>query len=305
VKTRTAQKSIACIVLHWNSGESIGRCLQSLLSSVGVSVEPLVIDNGSTDRSAEMIGENFPSVTIIRLPENLGVAAGWNKGIRFFAHSNREWLFLMNSDATVEPDCLHRLLEAARSDTTIGAATPRVLDGLKEGRVWFDGGRINVFGHPYHPGMGRPPGNGHQPFVEDFGSGCALLIRREALAQTGNFDEKFFAYAEDTEFCVRARKRGWKILHAPSARAVHFPSSSVRKNAGKWFRDYYVTRNALLLGQRTTSGFRWAAFLSYFLLVSFSFPLVYLLASGQVKRARSVVLGVFDFVRGRTGKRYG
>ena len=305
MNTLRTESTVGCIVLNWNSGEFIARCLQSLVSSKGVGVEIIVIDNASADGSGKAIAMRFPSVTVVQLPENVGVAAGWNKGVEFFVQRGVDWLFLVNSDATVDSECLRSLLDTIHADPTIAAVTPRIMDGVKEGKVWFDGGRINIFGHPYHRNMGRPPEMSPQPFVEDFGSGCVCLIRLEAIEQLGPFDEAFFAYVEDTEFCIRAKRNGWQIVHQPSALALHFPSGSVKKNTGKWFRDYYVTRNALMLGRRTMRGFRWFMFLIYFLVASFFGPVVYFLATAQVRRAGAIMLGAMDFVRGRTGKRYG
>jgi hypothetical protein len=137
-----------------------------------------------------------------------------------------------------------------------------------------------------------------------FATGCAMLIRANAIGEVGRFDERFFAFSEDVEFCVRARRQGWQTIHNSHATATHYPSSATKKNKGKWFRDYYVTRNKLLLLSGELKGVEWLVFVLYFSLKYVVAPCLFFLMTGQFRRARAIVTGVLDFVKGAFGERY-
>jgi GT2 family glycosyltransferase len=131
-----------------------------------------------------------------------------------------------------------------------------------------------------------------------------MLVRPEVFHKVGLFDETYFAYSEDADFSMRAQKAGFSILHVPSAVATHLPSAPTIRNVGRWFRDYYVTRNKLLLIRRNTSGIRWVIFLVYFAFVYAVGPLVYFTGTGQFRRSAAILKGIRDFTRGRFGKRH-
>jgi GT2 family glycosyltransferase len=142
-------------------------------------------------------------------------------------------------------------------------------------------------------------------FVEQFATGCAMLVRSEVFDIVGFFDEAYFAYSEDADLCLRARANGFTIVHNPRALVTHYPSAATIKNEGKWFRDYYVTRNSFMFGRRHWSGMRRIMFYGYSVVIGFFTPVIYFALTGQLRRIGAVMLGVIDFVRGKDGKRYG
>jgi GT2 family glycosyltransferase len=129
-------------------------------------------------------------------------------------------------------------------------------------------------------------------------------VRVEVFRQAGLFDELYFAYSEDADMCVRAKACGFTIMHNPNAVVTHYPSAATIKNKGKWFRDYYVTRNKLRLVSKHVHGPRWIMFLLYFACRYLAAPIVYFAVTGQFKRIVAVVLGAGDFVRNRFNERY-
>lgn len=294
--------AVTCIVLNWNSGVDILNCVKSVRASVGVESEVMVVDNGSTDDSLVKLGDAFHDVRVIKNEKNLGVAAAWNQAVTLTMEVGSDPVFLLNTDAVVDANCLRLLLHTLKTEQNVGIVTPRILN-RSDGTVWFDGGVLNMWGATVHRNFGKLPRPDTTVFEADFASGCAMLVSSQLLNSI-QFDEEFFAYSEDADFSFRARRRGWKILHNPRAQVIHDSSSSVRLNRGKWFRDYYVTRNSLMLAQRHSHGGRLLIFSGYFGVVEVFVRLAWYVLTGQLRRANAVVQGVLDFMRGKYGMRY-
>jgi GT2 family glycosyltransferase len=298
----------ACIVLNWNGGREIERCLQSLQETEGQSPGIIVVDNGSTDGSLTMIEDQFPSIHIIRLPRNAGLACARNEAVRWTMTKDFAYLFFVDDDAFVSPQCLPSLIAAAEASPSIGIVTPRILGAEDKDILWFDGGLVNIFGDTVHVNMGKHGSSldmKEDALIEhDFATGCCMLVRQDVFKAIGLFDEDYFIYSEDADFSFRARNAGYRIVHVPSARAWHQQSADTRRNRGKWFRDYYATRNRLLLIQRRIHGFKWLVFLGYFVVRYLVVAMTYFLVTLQFRRIQAVAQGVSDFVGGRFGERY-
>jgi hypothetical protein len=131
-----------------------------------------------------------------------------------------------------------------------------------------------------------------------------MLVKKEVFEAVGLFDEDYFVYCEDADFSFRARSAGFRIVHVPSAVTWHHQSMDTKKNRGKWFRDYYATRNKLLLIRRQTRGFRWFLFLGYFAVKHLFVPSLYYALTAQFRRIAAIVSGVSDFISKRFGERY-
>jgi GT2 family glycosyltransferase len=295
--------TVACVILNWNGGPDTLHCLESIYGSAGVSIEVIVVDNGSIDNSPGEIAARFPHAMLIRQNKNTGVAAGFNTGIRQALTNRRDFVFLLNNDAVVEPHTIATLLKEIEMRSSAGMITPRIMDGLRQGRMWFDGGERNLFGDFVHRGMNRRPDPDTATRASAFATGCAMLLRSRVFTEIGGFDESYFAYSEDADFSVRARQNGWEIFHAPQAVVVHYPSSSIKRNAGKWLRDYYVTRNKLRLLHHDLPFVPWSIFLVFFLVTGILAPSLYFCLRGEWRRIRGVVGGVEDFMGGRFGER--
>jgi GT2 family glycosyltransferase len=300
---------ITCVVLNWNGNSEILKCAESLQASKGVTLDIVVVDNGSRDDSVPLLEKGFPEVHIIRHSRNIGLSRARNEAIRWALERNSAFVFLIDDDAYVSQECLRLLLEVTMTSHDIGIVTPRILDGKTEDKIWFDGGFTNLFGDTVHRNMRKRVGlpGGIDPlatFEEEFASGCSMLIRREVFETVGLFNEEYFVYSEDADFSFRSREQGFKILHVPSASAWHHQSSDTKRNKGKWFRDYYVTRNKLLLVRGQKRGLGWILFLGYFGVRHLLIPIGYFLLTAQFKRISAVISGVVDFVCGRFGERY-
>jgi GT2 family glycosyltransferase len=233
---------ISVVVVTWNRKELLRACLCSLAGQKNVDFETIVVDNGSSDGSAEMAESEF-GARVIRNQENRGFCAANNQGI---AAARGQFVALLNNDAEAEADWLAELRRACASRPEVGMAASKVL-------VWEDPARIDKAGHLMFPdGQNRGRGSGaldRGQFDREeevlWPDGCAAMYRKSMLEEIGGFDEDFFAYGDDAELGLRARIAGWLCLYAPGAVVRHHRGSTLGKDSG--WRLQLIERNRVLL----------------------------------------------------------
>jgi GT2 family glycosyltransferase len=243
----------AVIVLHWGVEADTLACLQSVVAT-GFPARPLlVVDNGTGAPSDAAIAAVAPAAEIVRLPENLGYTGGNNVALRRALARVAEHVVLVNNDATLEPDCLDVLgrtaLAAGPRTAAVGA---KVLQAADPSRVWMSYGRLT-----YRAALVERVGHGALDTAAceaqrevDWVSGCAVLLTRAALEAVGLFDERFFAYHEDVDWCTSARQRGYRVLFAPAARARHRGGGSTAAHGDGAAVRYLCARNTVLFARK-------------------------------------------------------
>jgi hypothetical protein len=236
---------ISVIVVNWNRKELLRACLHSLRRQAGAAFEVIVVDNGSTDGSAEMVETEF-AFRVVRNRENRGFCAANNEGI---AAARGDFVALINNDAEAAGGWLAALEQACSKAPDVGMAASKVL-------VWEDCGRIDKAGHLIFPdGQNRGRGSGEadcgQYDREEevlWPDGCAAMYRKAMLDQIGGFDEDFFAYGDDAELGLRARIAGWRCIYTPQAVVRHHRGSTLGKDSVR--RLQLIERNRLLLAMK-------------------------------------------------------
>lgn len=233
--------AVTVIVVNWNGGELLTQCLRAL---AGQSLPPariLVVDNGSTDGSAEL-AEAIPGVTLRKTGENLGFAAANN---RAFQECDTEFVALLNPDALPEPDWLASLVAAAQAYPDAAAfgsrqmkqGAPDTLDGV--GDVYHFSGAV------WRDRNGRVQREVDRVAKEIFcACAAAVLYRREALLDVGGFDEDFFCYVEDVDLGFRLRLAGYSCRYVPEA-VVHHVGSACTGGQNSDFSVYHGHRNLI------------------------------------------------------------
>jgi GT2 family glycosyltransferase len=216
---------VAAVIVNWNGKEDTLACLASLAAAVPQPQVTIVVDNGSTDGSVAAIRRSFPQVTCLALAENHHFAAGANAGLRRALAEEVAFVWLLNNDVVVAADALGRLLAAAEA-TGAGIVGPRVqtADGREELGAWWDfaSGRIvAAYAAALPAGVTRLP--------VDYVWGCALLARAETLQVTGLLDERYVAYFEDADLCLRAQRAGYEVVAATDAVVWHGGSRTARR----------------------------------------------------------------------------
>jgi hypothetical protein len=228
---------ISIIIISWNAREYLRQCLHSIVSQpLPWPYEILVVDNASSDGSAEMVEAEFKAVRLIRNPSNQGFAAGNNIAIR---ECSGRYIALVNSDVKVFPGCMEALTAYLATHPRVGNAGPLVLNGdlsvqcscrkfpgvwnnfcsasglaaLFPRISWLGGEQMHYFAH-------------NRTRNVDALGGCFWMIRRECLEEVGLLDESFFMYGEDIDWCRRCQDAGWKIAFVPAAQAIHYGGRS-------------------------------------------------------------------------------
>ena len=227
------------IIVNYNGGDELWHCLASAVSSVPTGSEVIVIDNASTDASAEAIERDFPHVRLIRSRTNLGFGGGNNLG----AQSARgKFLVFLNPDTRVAEGWLAALLAPFEADPHVGLVTAKVLLAAQPDRINTCGNAVHLTGLTLCRGMGFPKSAFEMAEEVDAVSGAAFAIRRDLFEALGGFDEDFFLYLEDTDLSWRARLAGWRCWYAPDS--VVFHDYTLRISPGKVF---YQERNRYLM----------------------------------------------------------
>jgi GT2 family glycosyltransferase len=238
---------IRVIVLNFNGGNLVQRAVESLLDSHSVhALEIVVVDNASTDGSAEQIENRFPQVRLVRSPRNTGFPAN-NLALRDL--TGIDFVALVNPDAFVDPDWLDPLVDALERDPDLGAACPVMLFAQRDddgheivnnaGCELLDNGyaRDRLMGEVYTPGAIAS--------TDVFAwTGGAVLLRRAYLEDVGLFDERFFLYYEDIDLSWRGRARGWRHRLVPESIVRHQHAATV--GVGTTVHRHYTERNRLL-----------------------------------------------------------
>lgn len=236
---------VSVVVVNWNRRELLRACLESLAGQDYPSFEVILVDNGSSDGSADMAEAEFAgrlALTVTRSPVNLGFCGGNNLGI---AQARGELIALLNNDAEADPAWIRQLASAFAHPET-GMAASKIL-------VYEDPTRIDKAGHLIYPdGQNRGRGTGQVDRgqfdrIEEvlWPDGCAAMYRRAMLDEVGCFDEDFFAYADDAELGLRARIAGWSCLYVPGAVVRHHRGASLGLLSFR--RLQLIERNRILL----------------------------------------------------------
>jgi GT2 family glycosyltransferase len=241
-------KKVAVVLLSWNGRSHLEICLPALAAQKdpGVEWEIVVLDNGSTDGTADWLRKAWPKVRLIASPVNLGFCAGNN---RLAAEaSDADALALLNNDTRPEPGWLAALVDALRSaPDDVAAVSGKIVDWEGE-RLDFGRGVMTFDGHAFQLDFRRPLNLARVPKAGEellFACGGNLMIRRSSFLEAGGFDESYFAYLEDVDLGWRLWSGGERVLFAPDA-VVRHRSSATSDLLGLFNRGFLFERNAFL-----------------------------------------------------------
>jgi GT2 family glycosyltransferase len=239
---------LSVIIVSWNTKEYLLRCLKSVFQSRrSRSWEVIVVDNGSQDGSAKEAKRHFPEIHLIANEKNLGFAKATNQGIR---RASGRCLLLLNPDTEVREGAIERLVSFMGDVPDVGIAGAQLLNG--------DGSRQNSIANfpslatellnksllrrlfpEKFPGKERDYSG---PIEVDSVIGACLIVRREAMKQVGILDEGYFLFLEETDWCYRMKKAGWKVYHVPQAEVVHFQGRGAEAKKREAKVEYYHSR---------------------------------------------------------------
>ena len=214
------QPAVAVIVLTMNSARHVDECLDSLVRSTYPNLAIWVVDNGSTDRTRELIQPFLPRIRLLPLEKNVGFAAGNNRGMEAALAAGADFVLLLNDDTRIDPDCIAALMEAFASDPDRTGMVSPVIAAYDQPARTYVGGRID----PATWGAAEieRPAADLPPCVDvEYASGCALLVPAAVIRKIGMLDEQLFMYFEDADWCLRCRKSGKRVVVATRGRVLH------------------------------------------------------------------------------------
>lgn len=290
------------VILNTNRRDDTLAALASLAENTYANHRLIVLDNGSSDGSVQAIRDAYPDVEIIELQENLGYAGNNNVGIAAAVQAGADWVLVLNEDTVLAPDCLEQLITIGESDSRIGIVGPMVYHHSEPQVIQSAGGVLGKFWQSSHLAQNElDRGQFDQPHAVEWISGCAILVRRQVIEQIGALDTRFFYYWEETEWCLRASRAGWHIVHVPQAKLWHKGVQRDYKPSPNI--TYYNTRNRLMMYARHHAPSRiwlhvWTEILRT--LLSWSLKPQY---RDKRQHRDAMLQGALDFLRGRTGIR--
>lgn len=248
--------TVAVIVLTWNQRDFNVDCVDSLvkLEYPQECLQIIVVDNGSEDTTVTDIRKRYPQVTILENGGNLGYAEGNNVGIRHALQGAAQYIMLLNNDTLVAPNMLAKLIAVADQQGEVGIVSPTIYYHSEPRRIWCAGAAIDWRHGNTARLQAEEIAHNISPYPQDvdFVSGCAICLKRQVVEDVGVLDRRFFMYYEETDWCIRAKKAGWRIMYVPDASVWH--RTPLVRGGSSPLTDYYMNRNALLFFARHSQG---------------------------------------------------
>jgi len=297
---------IYIIILNYNGQKDLRECLDSIFKQLKyLSYKVVVVDNASTDGSVAMIKNKFPQVKLIKNKKNLGFAEGNNVGIRYALKQKADYILILNNDTIVHRDFLTELVKTANA-LKADLIGPKINFYQPSNLVWAAGGKVNIFlGQTKHLfGEKDERDVPFYPFAVDYLPFAAALIKRKVFQRIGLLDPDYFLLFEDTDFCYRAKKAGFKIMVAPSSKIWHKVSQSFNGIYSPTYL-YYLVRNRGLFLRKNAPRYVWFVFIWVYLAFIFKKLIILWLKNKPQKKLASlaIIKGFWDFLWNKKGAR--
>ena len=240
-------RDLSIIIVNWNTRDYLLNCIRSLMRSVGSSCEVIVVDNASQDGSALEMKRLFPAVRLIENDSNLGFAKAVNQGLRVFSGKHA---LLLNPDTQVKEETIEKLLIFMEDHPEAGVAGVQLLnsDGTRQNSIAnFPSLATELFNKRVLRWLfpERFPGKERtyvEPIEVDSVIGACMMVRRKTMEEVGLLDEDYFLFLEETDWCYRMKKAGWKVYHVPQAEVIHFQGKSAEQDKKRSKVEYDRSR---------------------------------------------------------------
>jgi GT2 family glycosyltransferase len=239
---------LSIIIVNWNTKEYLRECVESIFRKGGAGRgEVIIVDNGSRDGSGNKVKEAFPAIRFIQNNRNLGFAKAVNQGLE---KASRRYVLLLNPDTQVKEGAIEQLISFMEGHPEAGIAGSQLLnpDGSRQNSIanfpslateLLNKSLLRWIFPKRFPGKQK---NYLGPVEVDSVIGACMIVRREAMAQVGPLDEDYFLFLEETDWCYRMRKAGWKVYYVPQAEVLHFQGKSAEIVKKRSRVEYYLSR---------------------------------------------------------------
>lgn len=239
--------SLSIVIVNWNTRDLLAQCLRTVYATVKRDdFEVIVVDNASTDGSAEMLRERFPQAYLISNADNVGFARANNQAAR---ESTGRYLAFLNSDTLVLPSALDTAVAYMDQHGDVGIIAPRLLnpDGSLQAscahfpNLWREFMILSGLGRrwvdPDYPFHATPKGD--ETVEIDYARGACLIGRRQAVEPVGFFDEGYFMYSEEIDLCLAVKRNGWRLIYLPAAQIIHYKGKSSQQARQEMLVQFY------------------------------------------------------------------
>jgi GT2 family glycosyltransferase len=281
------------IILNWNGYKETIDCLESLKKINYSNYKIVIVDNGSTDDSVNIIEKKHPEIHLIINKKNLGYCEGNNIGMNYAFKYKPDYILLLNNDVVVSPNFLEELVNVSECDKKIGLVGPKIYFESMPDILWFAGGKMDYStGKAEHIGYLEKDKKQYDDILDtEYVTGCSVLIRTSIIKKLGGLDNSYFIYYEDIDLDFRLKKAGYKTLYAPKSMIWHKVSSASggEENA---FKDYYMSRNPFFFARKNIQNNR-SKFITYMFFDRFQKILI-LLVKGNFRRVIAILRGIRD-----------
>ena len=244
----TAAMDVSFVIVNWNTAELLKNCIASIYSTVNnKKFEVIVVDNASNDDSVELIQKIFPAVKLIRNSKNLGFSRAVNVGLRL---SSGKYLILLNTDTILQKHAVNRLIDFMDSNKNVGICGGQLIyeDGRKQNsfdnypsllfEIFNKSLLKRLFPRKYYGKFN----DFIEPVEVESIIGACFVISRVCMEKIGLLDEDYFFFIEETDYCYRANKQGFSVVHVPQSKIVHFQGVSAKKIPVRSRMEYFYSK---------------------------------------------------------------
>lgn len=293
---------VAILILNWNSFDYTDKCLETLSTCDQSLFDAIVIDNNSSDGSADRLEKKYPSIICLRNPVNGGFTGGNNVGISYALEKDYEFIMLLNNDTEVEPNFLEPLIERMDSDNNISSIQPKIYYNHDRNLIWNAGGKLDrLFSKPITIGENKLDDPSYsEPKNVDWITACCIMTRTELVRKVGPQNESFFYGSyDDVDWSLRLSQKGkYRLFYEPKSIIYHDAGVAGKGEGGglKPFVHYLTQRNNIFFIRLHTS----TVMLPTTILYHFGMSMVwlgYFLARGRFTKLRAAFFGMLDGLR--------
>lgn len=288
---------VTIVIPSYNRKEDVIECIESVLKGQYMNYELIVVDNGSTDGTCDTLKRKFSNISnikIIQSEKNLGASGGRNLGIKHTTDGS-EYILFLDSDIVMEGNTLLRMVSIMRNDTQIGIAMPKIYyyDNPTKLQYAISSVSLTTGFNYFNASEDRDQSSG---VMDTQVVPSVALTRRDVINKIGGYDEEFFRGYSDTEFCLRAKNAGFRIVCIPSLRAYHkFPSDPIEAKR-KWLsRAYYTSRNKIIFMKKYSKNFM--LFLLFYFTIFFPYYMFISLVLRRTDATKNFLKGTISGLR--------
>lgn len=251
------------VILNFNSYEDTIQCVNSLKKVQYDNFEVVIVDNASKDNSYERLISEIPDYSIIRSEKNLGYANGNNIGIKYALDNGADYVCILNNDVEVEQNFLSKLVEVMESDRSIGMTGPCICEFGKRDIIQAMGATVSLYtGVTSGINKGKYYSKVEKENLQvNCLYGTCFVIRREVFEKISLIPEDYFLFFEETEFCVKAKNSGFKLVCVYDSVVYHKGSSTIKKFQGLYY--FFINRNRVIFIRRNSNTFQKLVFSIY------------------------------------------